>query len=239
MFFDNGSWPEQPSDDETVWRYMDLARFISLLDSKSLFFTQASKMADKWEGAYGEGPFAVGTFQRYVQDTGVRHAMFLNCWHLSEYESAAMWDIYQREGRGVAIRSTWGELKASLRTREPIAGGKVTYVDYVGLTVSGTNVFDPFRYKRKSFEHEREVRLVYWGDDLVPGRSGTPGPPIPRRSSDYPPGVPMKVDLPSLIGKVFLAPDADAWLKPLIKRVLSKYRLEVDVVQSDLNVGPK
>jgi hypothetical protein len=148
-------------------------------------------MADKWEGAYGEGPFAEGTFPRYVQDMGARHAMYLNCWHLSEYESAAMWDIYQREGRGVAVRSTWGELKSSLQTRKSITGGKVSYVDYSGFKVTGTNTFDPFRFKRLSFEHEREVRLVYWGHELVSGRSGTAGPPTPRDTSAFPAGVPV------------------------------------------------
>jgi hypothetical protein len=40
----------EPGGGDSVWRYMDLARFVSLLDRSALFFTQASRMVDKWEG---------------------------------------------------------------------------------------------------------------------------------------------------------------------------------------------
>jgi len=29
---------KQPNDDEPVWRYMDFAKFVTLLDTKTLFF---------------------------------------------------------------------------------------------------------------------------------------------------------------------------------------------------------
>jgi hypothetical protein len=38
------------SDEKTIWRYMDLPKFISLIHKKSLFFTKASKLYDPYEG---------------------------------------------------------------------------------------------------------------------------------------------------------------------------------------------
>src|SRR5258706_406031 len=51
----------------------------------------------------------------------------VNCWHVNEGESAAMWDLYANS-KGIAIRSTVGRLKKSLRPEQrKIALCKVEY----------------------------------------------------------------------------------------------------------------
>ena len=40
--------PSQPDSD--IWRYMDLAKFLSLLEDEALFFSSASSMSDNFEG---------------------------------------------------------------------------------------------------------------------------------------------------------------------------------------------
>jgi hypothetical protein len=51
---------------------------------------------------------------------------YLNCWHLNDYESAAMWDIYQRNNDAIAIQSTYTKLCNSLIQKEPdVFVGKV------------------------------------------------------------------------------------------------------------------
>lgn len=42
--------------------------------------------------------------------------VFVNCWHLNEYESAAMWDLYLKNEEGVAIQTTFNRIKKSLGT---------------------------------------------------------------------------------------------------------------------------
>ena len=39
--------------DLTLWRYMDLAKFLSLLDESSLYFTRIDHFNDSYEGALG------------------------------------------------------------------------------------------------------------------------------------------------------------------------------------------
>lgn len=44
---------ERPRPNEKLWRYMDLAKLISMLDSSSLFFAAGSSFNDPFEGAKG------------------------------------------------------------------------------------------------------------------------------------------------------------------------------------------
>ncbi|MFN8224152.1 MAG: hypothetical protein U0R50_13000 [Gaiellales bacterium] len=40
-----------PPDDTVVWRYIDLAKLISLLDHRALYFARADTLGDPHEGA--------------------------------------------------------------------------------------------------------------------------------------------------------------------------------------------
>ena len=42
---------EIPKDDSVIWRFLDLAKFISLLKEKALYLTRADKFEDQFEGA--------------------------------------------------------------------------------------------------------------------------------------------------------------------------------------------
>ena len=44
---------QEPEDDAVLWRYMDFAKYVSLLSSKALWFSSAAAFADPYEGAVG------------------------------------------------------------------------------------------------------------------------------------------------------------------------------------------
>ncbi len=50
-------WTEQPdisiADTQMVWRYMDFAKFVAMLQQQGLYFPRADQMDDKFEGAAG------------------------------------------------------------------------------------------------------------------------------------------------------------------------------------------
>lgn len=104
------SFARQPKGDDVVWRYMYLARFISLLQNEALYFTRVDLMEDQWEGHLDD--FSFQNIMRSSDQQGVQDRIynFINCWNLSTVESVAMWQLYQKEGRGVAIKSTWSNL---------------------------------------------------------------------------------------------------------------------------------
>ena len=122
---------------------MNLAKFISLLDRKALFFTQGDLFSDPLEGYYPktnvEMPFdpnLPGKFipndqfrktfgktckqdyedalKKYLQHSKKwRKYVAANCWSMNPHESAAMWKLYLSSNEGVAVRSTFGHLKSS------------------------------------------------------------------------------------------------------------------------------
>lgn len=248
VFMDDGhpSFENRPADAEPVWRYMDLARYLSLIQSSALHFARADQMSDRWEGSYGElnvtlRPQMYGEHYEMMfahahsRRVALLQGIHLNCWHLSNIESAAMWDIYQREGRGVAVRSSWGRLTRSIRSERSVYGAKVRYVDYRTSFIPEGNVFDAFMYKRESFSHEREVRLAMMTGVTAPNpdEEGTLinlGPEAPV--------LPVEVDLGELIETVYVAPDAPDWIGDVVESVTRRYGFQFPVQHSDLATDP-
>lgn len=167
--------PDLPDVDDGVslWRYVDLYRYLDLLQTAELHLTRADQMEDRWEGAYSEVNVAARP-HLYAEhwdvmsasmETMYRHARthtYLNCWYMGDAESYAMWKLYDAAGKGVAVRTTAGRLKQALigGHQPPIAGAKVTYVDYASSFIPEGNLFFPYVHKRLSFEFEREYRLL-------------------------------------------------------------------------------
>ncbi len=147
-----------------------------------------------------------------------RSRTFVNCWHENEFESEAMWRLYSSYiDNAIAVQTTYGALYAAIDRDPSIQIGRVEYVD---LNTSYVGVNDAFWRKRKSFEHEREVRAVVtdfnW-DDL--------GKIIP-------------VNLPVLIESVFSSPNAPKWFLDLVNDVNKKYGLQIAVESSALKEEP-
>src|ERR1700730_17975937 len=129
-----------PNDGEALWRYVDFAKFAWMLEQKALFFPRVSTFEDKYEGAFPDaqlpykrtfGPL-LGTPEGMPGEAEARHdkqmrdkakmfrdRTFVSCWHLNEGESAAMWKIYSQHKEGIAIRTTFGDLKRCFTKNGP------------------------------------------------------------------------------------------------------------------------
>lgn len=147
---------------------------------------------------------------------------------MNEFESAAMWKLYAKTDEAIAVQSTYQRLTTVLPDDSYI--GQVTYLDYETEWVSEGNSFYPFVHKRKSFEHEREVRAViqelpFEGENL-------------DRAKDGPPGKLVPVDLGMLIERVFVAPTSPNWFLRLVQDVTVKYELTQQATRSALDQEP-
>lgn len=166
----------------TIWRYVDFTRLVSLLDTSRLFFARTDTLDDPFEGATSQFNVAIrpevyrGLYNetqwlalaRYRQ--AERRYTFVNCWNLSEHESAALWGLYVPAGGGVAIRSSFRRLTECFGPLDPqptdgdgvqrIYIGRVQYLDYARDWLPEGNAFYPYVHKRRSFEFEGEVRTL-------------------------------------------------------------------------------
>lgn len=233
-----------------IWRYMDLAKFIAMLDHRALFFSQAARLADPFEGSYPEATVRVRAevnriiteyFGRlpseeiavnWLQETsernmGMRRLMYVNCWHLNEQESAAMWELYGQRGSSIAIRSTFARLRDSMASAwQLIRIGTVRYIDYATAHVAEDNAFNPFLCKRQSYAHEQELRALYFH------------PASPEELPYLPPGWDIACDLDRLIDTILVSPGAPSWFKDVVTSITKRYAIEKEPVQSSLDSGP-
>ena len=236
---------EEPTEKARIWRYTDFTKFVSLLHTQQLFFARADKLQDPYEGTYPRAslnlldgilpPTDLAIFRETLGPSfyeNVRKSVFINSWHINEYESAAMWRLYLKTNEGIAIQSTFKLLAESfnVHTEDDVFIGRVKYIDYETARLPASNAFFPFLAKRTSYEHEHELRAVVWKSDYIDLAS--------REREQIPDGIYVSIDLPTVIDKVYVAPDAPQWFNSLVKSVMNKYELSKEIVQSSLGGDP-
>jgi len=151
-----------------------------------------------------------------------RKFVFVNCWHMSEYESGALWRLYLKSDEGIAIQSTRSDMHSSLQGQN-VWTLPVRYIDYADDDPAMPTRMAAFRFKRKCFEHERELRAIVYLD--VQGEAAKP--PDVR-------GISIDVDLDQLIAAVYVAPTAPDWLLDLTARVSLASGVKAPVLRSSL-----
>ena len=103
---DHTSFEPPSNPDIKIWRYMDFTKFVSMLENQGLFFSRADKLGDRFEGTYPKAEFetwmknsatigvpagATSAHRKIMQ--AVRKWTVVNCWHMNDHESAAMWKL--------------------------------------------------------------------------------------------------------------------------------------------------
>jgi hypothetical protein len=232
---------------------MDFSKLVSLFDSQQLYFARGDRFSDPFEGAWPSANR--DNFRALLEQTGVKNHQLhelgriaqlmpkfvtVNCWHMNNYESAAMWNLYLKSDEGIAIQSTYRKLKDSITDEEPFYLGLVDYRDYETEAIDSLFIphcFHAFFSKRRSFVHEREVRALV---SMIPTRTW----PKMLTLSDFETtqtisgGIRLKVDLDLLIENIYVAPTAPDWFSDLVQSVAKRYGYTFHVRHSRLNEDP-
>jgi hypothetical protein len=243
-----------PPDTTPIWRYQNLSQFLALLNTKSLYFAMKREFSDKWEGKlsakYIEAlkqsdqvpkMMALGVTKEQAL-TGLKFGYTvsqnlygINCWHMDEVESVAMWGLYSRGDDGVAIQSTIGRLRDSLaKEPRPMFIAQVEYTDHakVSETVGPISQLAPLFTKRRSYRHESEVRAVL---ERIADRTDQEFYSFLAKTTA---GEAVTVDLPMLVQKIVVAPGYPAWAIGSLQQAVNAAGLTVQVETSDLLKPP-
>jgi hypothetical protein len=247
---------EQASRDETIWRYMDLARFVSLLSTGEMRFTRASTYKDDpWEGycevmvpeipeellkeSTGHQVYKVASQFTAKEFLNAGDRLYVNCW-CRWRESMPMWDLYGARGTGVAITSSPARLIQAVETgdtrREQWAHNHMNYHDDIRSAEA---------VRRDLREHALQSGPLWQSilDLSFQKRAGFEAE-NEWRATLYQPeqqtasGVDMTCDLASLITEVLVGPRAEPFVVDVVKDLLSKYRLDKPVRHSNLLQAP-
>ncbi len=217
--------PDDP--DTVVWKYLDLSKFVDLLLYQKLFMSRSDKFEDQYEGTFSEPTFEEirklsvdkPEFLDYYKIH--RQQVVISSWHLNEYESFAMWQIFTQKSEGLAIQSTLGRLQQALAPEKDYEQhiGEVNYIDYKKEYIPFENAFFPFLFKRKSFQYEREIRII---SDMTPYNMKIDN------------GVKIDIDISRLIEKIYIHPKSENWYKNLVIELVKRLGFNFDIEKSDL-----
>lgn len=228
-----------PPPDCKLWRYMDLSKFLWMLEHRSLYFCRADKFEDTHEATYPNR--CVEMLRTAILATApdakmenvmalleaMRATMFVSCWCALDHESAAMWGLYMKTAEGIAITTDHKTLCQALQESEhEIYTSFVNYIDYEHEGFDAGNCLNTAIHKRLSFQHEAEVRALIWqphdgsdGEDLR----------IPDIASTI-----VQIDPNQLIQQIHIAPHASEMFADLVMRLAKRYGLDAPVVRSRL-----
>ena len=233
-----------PSANAILWRYMDFTKFIALLERRALFFARSDKLNDPFEGSFPQKNIKARYVNLHPEFEEVllslpslmsafwmqlKRFTLVSCWHESNYESEAMWKLYASANGGLAIKTRFDSFVKSFITDEKIHIGKVQYVDYDNDLIPEDDPLSPYLHKRKSFEHEQEVRVIV--QNITTSQ-------LTELQDDYDIGKYYEVDLNLLIQEVVVDPFTPEWFLDLIDLVAKRYDLQAPIVSSRLAASP-
>lgn len=244
---------DTPSVGMTLWRYMSFAKYLSILTSRTLCFANTAAFEDKHDGIMPDLSLdfkqrevkrllekAQHTLPPELDIDGMAHQLrtalrtsalamrrksFVNCWHMNRAQSAAMWGLYTANSQeGVAIKSTVGRLtKALAGCDKDIYIGNVVYLDTERKPISSDSAFNIVLTKRKSFEHEKEVRAIYYDKAGIYAN---------ERSIE------ITVDVSQLAWEVWVSPYSKEWFRTLVEQASKDYGVKCLVKKSALYEDP-
>ncbi len=227
MYLNNPNIKLPDDPDTIVWKYLDLSKFLDLLLSKKLFMSRSDKFEDQYEGTFSEPTYeeikklAVDNpeFLNYYKTH--REKVAISSWHINEYESFAMWQIFTKNNEGLAIQSTIRRLQKAVKPENNYDQfiGEVNYIDYKKEYIPFDDLFFPFLFKRKSFQYEREVRIL----------SDTSKSDIKLND-----GLKINVDINQLIEKIYIHPKSENWYKKLVIELVERLGFGFEIEKSDL-----
>lgn len=170
--------------DRPVYRILSIERLVDLFTTGENVLVSPSKWEDTFENFILKSKVKLASGK--IVDYNMHNSVFGQCWTLHK-ASDAMWRIYSPNKNGVRVKSTIRNLLQSIyKAHEPHSEarcciGKVAYLNTKELTSRANNTFDEsgisldklfqsLLLKRLSFEHEKEVRLLFqsWSPNLIP-----------------------------------------------------------------------
>jgi hypothetical protein len=259
------SRPADPPDETRIWRYMDLAKFASMVFSRKLWFPKFAELwrADPWEG-FGRakglkrpsrtlpknvplqldaGQVLYAEFSGFAAQT-VRNAhkhVYASSWCMGG-ESLCMWERYGSAAGGVAIESTVGRFKQSLKREvrpEQYAFGAVKYHADMGKAKEIQHNFTAGSVpasgnlwrlalkigfnKRAFYEDENEWRAAIFQEQLRPRVHG----------------LSLPADLDVLILAVRVGPRADPPTVHAVKELMRCASLKMALEESNILKRPR
>ncbi|MGE0157217.1 MAG: hypothetical protein AB7T17_09345 [Geobacter sp.] len=241
MYKQHRAFKLQP-ETTTIWRYMSFGQLSWLIAQEKLYFSRLDQHEDGWEG------FMPSNWDR-GKSRYIRFTAYINCWHMNDSESDAMWKCYGNPyGETVAVKTTVGRLIRALDiSPTPTYIGSIDYKESKSLEA---NLYTPVLFKRTAFLHEQELRLCISSNScdnqpdcskIIRQVKSTLGVEISETEllkAAGKKGLCESVDLNQFVDEIVLCPNRKPWLKEAVEYVtrpkLPHVRITESVISQDV-----
>lgn len=159
-----------------LYRFISFETLLEIIQYKKLSMPKISCWEDPYENYFLKTKVLLAKTNRINKSLiEISNRLYGQCWTLTP-ESDAMWRIYSKEGNGVRISTTYGELKKltewSESSYDSICLGKVKYLKLEQIEseikkfkhsgqFDANLVLNHTLNKRIEFAHENEFRIIY------------------------------------------------------------------------------
>lgn len=246
-----------PISNISLWRYMDIPSFLSLISNNSITFVRADLFEDKFEGilpnpvnnaldlwaeeAIKQGQlspeYAGFKFSKLFEES--KKTVYINCWCKENHEMVHMWKIYSKEN-GIAIQTDYENLKQSVESLESVYPTEIRYLDYKEDIIDWqSNGLTAYTIKRKEYKSENEFRLIMSypriiEDQILAFKTHEEKKLARNKLYTEFPAMQCQVNVSKLIKKIHISPYAPKWYHGVIDNIVKKYNLNVEITQSEL-----
>lgn len=170
----------QPDDQETLWRYLETYKFKDLLESKTLYLCQVSKLEkiDPNEGLMNR--LQLESLRRYLREDEAqlqnfvsfhehtRQRAWVTCFSLGQFEEVYMWERFSKSGlnEGVAIKTNYQKLKHAVAESPEANETYMAKVRYEETEYMPWKIGYLLYQKLPRFSDEREMRICVCNREL-------------------------------------------------------------------------
>ena len=150
-----------------LYRYISLAQFISMVESKKIFLNKVKNWEDPWEVPDDQIPLQLADGSIEQHDSLIAATTVGQCWTY-EKDSDAMWRIYSPDRQGIMIEANANSFMEINNLREAVLAKVMYYSDKESYIKLRNEISENFSYqyagdmalKRDAFKHENEIRLL-------------------------------------------------------------------------------
>lgn len=246
---------EKPDINDCLWRYMDLAKFISLIDKKELYFSAAENLTDPFEGAKGViynkekwNQFYYDFFQNAVVTAPGINIEELTTEKIEKDAQRLLLELQKggERSRKFTFINCW-----YLNNFESEAMWKLYSKDItnaIAIRSTYTRLYNAINKnpsiaigKVKYIDFDKRFSSIngaYW----YKRKSFEYENEVRAIYSDFKqskkPGIGIPVDIDVLIDKIFISPYATNWFSDVVNSIIKKYEVKKEILQSTMMVAP-
>lgn len=231
MYKEHPTFKIEKSIGKPIWRYMDFWKFLNLLETSSLWFSNAVGLGDNHEGRIPHFVLSKMIEEdkkrgsraneniNYFNESTLRLETLISSWRYAESESFAMWKMYSKDKTGIAIKTDLENLKMSFdNTEEDIHIGEVLYINKNDYYYTTKNLYFPYIAKLDYYSFENEIRCI------------TSCKIDEEKVSRL-----IKTNTNILINEVYISPNTKPEFKKLLEMIRRDYSLDFDIKFSEIN----